>query len=144
MISLVGIASIHDKIKDRINPSNKAWDFCINLFHDSICNFKVLDEKRIKLLLRTINDEKKTIVITLKNKIVESFTIYEFRNDEGNLIGKVVDNNLTSDLESLNIEIIDFVFTNLDLTIYACDSLTNELGNDRLTQFCEVDSVEIN
>ena len=132
--------------------SNKKYKFSsktriipkLDSFHDSICNFKVLDEKIIKLSLHTIHDKRRSVVITLKDKLAVSFSIYEFTNKRGTIKGKLVGDNLFSDLESLHIQIIDFIYSNTDLIIYSCDWLPHWLGDDRVIQFCDVDIIEIN
>ena len=50
----------------------------LDKFHDSTCNFKVIDEKKLKITFYTIEGEIRYILIQFKNKITNSFTIYNF------------------------------------------------------------------
>ena len=41
----------------------------LDKFHDSTCNFKVIDEKKLKITFYTIEGEIRYILIQFKNKV---------------------------------------------------------------------------
>ncbi len=110
---------------------------------DSHCKFKVLDDKKLKLSLQIGENEYEDIYIHFKESISWSILIYDIVNKRRKFKGKIIDKNLESDLESLNVELNDFYFDRNDLLIYANDLTPKGFGNDKIIRCSEVDSIDI-
>ena len=79
LLAKYGIGFINmDGVKMELN--SKKIDFSnktelvklLDKFHDSTCNFKVIDEKKLKITFYTIEGEIRYISIQFKNKIISS------------------------------------------------------------------------
>lgn len=91
-------------------------------FHDCNCRFKILDNSKLGIFIDIKNQKSPKISITFTSNVLDSFTIYNFINDNGKFLGEIIDNNQAKDLEKLFVELIDCLFTNLDLVLFSIDA----------------------
>ncbi len=111
-------------------------------FHDHRCTFKILDDHELEILIDS-KGKKQKISVTFVDTVLDSFTIYSFRNDNGKFIGEVIDNNQTEDLESLYIELIDCLFTDSDLILLSADLIDGKYGNRVLIKLVNILNIAI-
>ncbi len=140
------------KNNKKINFSEKT--FLINYlasFHDAYCKFKVIDEHKLKITFTyrltddDENDTIKEIFVNFKYKMLESFSIYHSINERGVFKGKIVSNSLATDLESLAVEVYDFLFNTTDSVIMCTRQLLKPkgYGNEMFISFYNIDSIDI-
>lgn len=98
-------------------------------FHDCNCTFKIIDAHKLEILIEYEDKKYKKVCIIFADKVLDSFTIYNFKNDKGKFIGEIIDNNQTDDLEKLHIELIDCFFSNSDLILLSVDSTERKYGD---------------
>lgn len=107
-------------------------------FHDHNCMFKIIDDFKLKMLIEYEDKKYDKVNIVFADKVLDSFTIYNLKKEEDKFIGKIIDNNLTYDLENLHIELIDSLFSNSDLILFAVDSLEEKYSNRIVVKFVNI------
>lgn len=111
-------------------------------FHDRNCTFKIIDDYKLEILIEYENKKYKKLSIIFIDKVLDSFTIYNFENNKGKFIGEIIDNNQTEVLESLHVELIDCLFSNSDLILLSVDSTDNNYGNRIVVKLADILSIE--
>ena len=111
--------------------------------HDDNCTFKIIDDNKLEILIEYENKKSKIISIIFADKVLNSFTIYNFKNDKGKFIGEIIDNNQTNDLESLHIELIDCFFSNTDLILLAVDSFEEKYVNRMVVKLVNILNIKV-
>ena len=110
-------------------------------FHDHNCMFKIIDEYKLEILIEFENEKYKKANLIFADKVLDSFTIYDFRREKDKFIGNIIDNNLTKDLENLHIELIDSFFSNSDLILFALDSFEEKYSNRIIVKFVNIKNI---
>ena len=130
---------------------NNSYDFSdknsiIHIFdelHDHNCTFKIIDDYKLEILIEYEDKKYKKVFIVFTDKVLDSFTIYNFENDKGKFIGEIIDNNQTEDLEKLYIELIDCLFSNSDLILFSSDLTKEKYGNRIVVKLVNILNVTI-
>ncbi len=116
-----------------------------DVLHDSSVQFKVVDDYNVELNVQCINESmSKKISLCFSDPVLDSFTIYDFSNEDGKFIGKIVDNGESKDLEKLKVELIDTFFTNTDIVFYSVDISSKIYGSKFFIKFLGIKSISFN
>lgn len=116
-----------------------------DVLHDSSVQFKVIDDYNVELNVQCINESmSKKISLCFSDPVLDSFTIYDFSNEDGKFIGKIVDNGESKDLEKLKVELIDTFFTNTDIVFYSVDISSKIYGSKFFIKFLGIKSISFN
>ena len=106
--------------------------------------FDVLHDSS-ELNVQCINESmSKKISLCFSDPVLDSFTIYDFSNEDGKFIGKIVDNGESKDLEKLKVELIDTFFTNTDIVFYSVDISSKIYGSKFFIKFLGIKSISFN